>query len=72
MSPQRLISASQKPWKRSTGMGVASTPKLRKEATISSRPKTVLPSSVRLKVEQIQLVSGGWRFGLGSIGLQGA
>jgi eukaryotic-like serine/threonine-protein kinase len=29
-------------------------------------------SSVRLKVEQIQLVSDGWRFGLGSIGLQGA
>lgn len=29
-------------------------------------------SSVRLKVEQEQLVSGGWSFGLGSIGLQGA
>ena len=29
-------------------------------------------SSVRSKVEQIQLVSGGWRFGFGSIGPQGA
>ena len=43
------------------------------DPTRVSAPESIDPiSSVRLKVEQDQLVSGGWQFDLGPIGLQGA